>query len=351
VTADPPVPWHRSSTPLLVAEIGGNHQGDYAAACHLCDLALDSGVDYVKFQVYTGDTLVSPREAPDRHAHFTRFELTPDQHLALAERCRAAGVGYCASVWDPAALDWIDDVLDFYKIGSGDLTAWPILERFAERGKPMVLSTGLATLHEVVETVAFLQSANARYREPGALALLQCTAMYPIDDGDANLLAMETLHDATGLDVGYSDHTRDGLALLVAAARGARILEFHFTDSREGKVFRDHSVSLTREETLALRAHVSRIPALLGDGVKQPMPSEVQSGHVTSFRRALYSRRPLCAGELLQSEDLMALRPNHGIDARSLRAVVGGRVRRDAAAFERLEFDAAESSLAEGGTR
>jgi N-acetylneuraminate synthase/N,N'-diacetyllegionaminate synthase len=334
-----PAPWARRSRPLLIAEIGGNHEGDFETACRLCDLAAASGADYVKFQIYSGDSLVSPRESPDRHRHFNRFMLTREQHLALAERCRAAGVGYNASVWDPEALDWIDGHLDFHKIGSGDLTAWPLLAAIAERGKPIVLSTGLSTLDEVLETVAFIREVNPTFGQPGRLALLQCTAMYPIEDEAANLRAMDTLRSATGLDVGYSDHTRGSLALLVAAARGARLLEFHFTDSREGKTFRDHHVSLTPEEVRELASQLDRVTKLLGDGDKRPQACEIETGHVTSFRRALYSRRPLKAGETIRAEDLVALRPNHGIDARRFRDVVGRTVARDTAAFEALELD------------
>lgn len=338
MTTDP-APWNRGPRPLLIAEIGGNHEGDFEAACRLCDLAIASGADYVKFQIYSGDSLVSPRESPDRHRHFQRFTLTTDQHRSLARRCRDAGVGYCASVWDPEALDWIDGHLDFHKVGSGDLTAWPLLAAIAARGKPLVLSTGLSTLEEVQETVAFLRQVNPTYRGPGRIALLQCTAMYPIEDDAANLRAMDTLRSATGLDVGYSDHTRGSLALLVAAARGARLLEFHFTDSREGKTFRDHQVSLTRNEVRELSSQLDRMVALLGDGRKRPMDCEVESGHVTSFRRALYSRRALKAGETLRAEDLVALRPNRGIDARLFRDVIGRRVARDTAAFEAIELE------------
>ena len=105
----------------------------------MTDLAIASGADVVKFQIYSGDTLVSPVESPDRYRHFQRFELSPDQHIALAERCRAAGCDYNASVWDPGALDWLDPYLTFYKVGSGDLTAYPLLQAFAARGKPILL--------------------------------------------------------------------------------------------------------------------------------------------------------------------------------------------------------------------
>jgi N-acetylneuraminate synthase/N,N'-diacetyllegionaminate synthase len=332
-------PWARGPRPLLIAEIGGNHEGDFDAACRLCDMAAASGADYVKFQIYTGDSLVSPVESPDRHRHFDRFSLSREQHLSLARRCRSAGVGYCASVWDATAIEWIDEYLDFHKVGSGDLTAWPLLESIAATGKPIVLSTGLSTLQDVVDTVGFVRAANPRYAGHGHIALMQCTAMYPIDDDAANLRAMDTLREATGLDVGYSDHTRGNLALIAAAARGARILEFHFTDTREGRTFRDHQVSLTLDEVRELSSQVDRLTALLGDGDKRPMACEIGTGHVTSFRRALYSRRALRAGESIRAEDLVALRPNHGIDARRFKEIVGRRVARDTAAFEAIELE------------
>ncbi|MGY6587781.1 MAG: N-acetylneuraminate synthase family protein [Wenzhouxiangella sp.] len=331
--------WTQMSRPVLIAEVGGNHEGDFDYAKTLCDLAIDSGADYVKFQLYTGDSLVSPVESPPRHRHFQTFELTREQHIQLAERCRAAGVGYNASVWDPAMLDWIDPYLDFYKIGSGDLTAWPVLAEFAARGKPIILSTGLSALDEVIDTVNFLQQLNPVYSRPGQLVLLQCTAMYPTDPNEVNLAAMDQLYQATGLPVGYSDHTTSSLALMAATALGARVLEFHFTDQRNGKAFRDHQVSLTRDEVRALKAQAEAITALLGSRDKQPTPGEIEADHVTSFRRALYCRRPLKAGEAIQAEDLVALRPNHGIDARKFKEVIGKRAARDLQAFEALEIE------------
>jgi len=331
--------WNHHDWPLLIAEVGGNHEGDYEKACKLCDLAVGSGVDYVKFQIYTADGLVNRCLSPERHEHFQGFELTPEQHVALAERCRSANVGYCASIWELEALEWIDDYLDFYKVGSGDLTAWPLLQEFARRGKPILLSTGLASLQEVLETINFLQAVSPIYKSADSLALLQCTAMYPIEDCEVNLKSMDTLREATGCLVGYSDHTRGSLALLAAAARGARILEFHFTDQREGKIFRDHAVSLKAEEVQLLRQQLQRIVEMLGDGCKRPMQSEIESGHIESFRRALYSPVPLKIGELIRAETLIALRPNVGIDARRFLTVDGISVTRDVGAFDPITAD------------
>jgi N-acetylneuraminate synthase/N,N'-diacetyllegionaminate synthase len=334
-----PDPWKGRHGPLLIAEVGGNHEGDFDYALRLCDLAIESGVDCVKFQLYTGDSLVSPVESPDRHVHFRKFELSRDQHIQLAERCRDAGVAYNASVWDPSMLAWIDDYLDFYKIGSGDLTAWPILEEFAARRKPMLLSTGLSTLEEVLATIRFIETCNPAYAQPDMIAVMQCTAMYPIDHADANLRVMDTLREVTARPVGYSDHTQGMEALTLAGARDARVLEFHFTDSREGKSFRDHKVSLTGDEVKELRSRLDQITELLGTGEKRPLPCEKEPGHVTSFRRGLYAKVDLQAGDEIQPGHLIALRPNHGIDARRYRDIIGKRVKRDTRAFEALDVE------------
>ncbi len=331
-------PWKGKHGPLLIAEIGGNHEGNFEVAKELARQAISTGADYVKFQLYRGDTLVSPHESPDRNAHFKRFELSREQHIELAEMCQAGGVGYMASVWDLEMLEWIDPYMPIYKIGSGDLTAWPIVKEFARRGKPIILSTGLATLDEVMQTVAQIQSVDSRYCDPEWLCLLQCTSMYPISLEDANLRVMKTLKEATGLAVGYSDHTEGGEALRVAAAMGAEVLEFHFTDTREGKVFRDHKVSLTPQEVKDLQKDLDVIGLLQGDGVKQPQKSEIEQGHVVSFRRGAYLPYSVKPGEVIEPKALHFLRPNHGLDARDLDSTFKGYAAEHIRAFEKLKL-------------
>lgn len=309
--------------PYLIAEIGGNHEGSFEAALKLCDLALGSGADAVKFQLYRADHLVNAAVDAERHAHFRGFELTRAQHVALAERCSRAGVDYLASVWDIEMLDWVDDHLSAYKVGSGDLTARPLVREFARRGKPIILSTGLSSMVEVRDAVADIRNANPFYREAGTLILLQCTSSYPTDDGEANLRAMMTLASIPGVEVGYSDHTLGPGALMVATARGARVLEFHFTDDREGRKFRDHQVSLISEEVKELRAWGDTVAAVLGSEVKAPTDGEVLAGHPVSFRRGLYPARDLPAGHVLSALDLVALRPAVGLLAEDFDSVLG----------------------------
>ena len=334
---EPVSPWKGACGPLLIAEIGGNHEGDFEAAKAMTKNAIAAGADCVKFQIYQGDTLVSPIESPDRHKHFKKFELEPEQHVALARMCREAGVHYLSSVWDEDAFAWIDAYLDFYKVGSGDLTAWPVITNLAKRGKPILLSTGLATLDEVMQTVRFIQDIDAKYTRPENLCLLQCTAMYPIPDEDANLRVMDRLRAATGLSVGYSDHTIGSAALRAATAMGAEVLEFHFTDSREGKVFRDHKVSLTGPELSMLRDDLHQITELLGKNTKTPQPSELTEGHEVSFRRAAYVRRDIAEGETIRAEDVICLRPLNGLDARDADRLIGAVARRPIPAFRAID--------------
>lgn len=329
--------WKGKYGPLLIAEIGGNHEGNFDYALKLTDLAIESGADYIKYQMYSGDSLVSRLEGAQRNTHFKKFELSQEQFIILAKRCQSADVGFMASVWNPDYLSWIDEYMSIYKIGSGDLTAYPVIREIAKTGKPMILSTGLATLQEVLETVAFIQSLDERYHEPENLAILQCTSMYPIEFKDANLSVITLLRQATQLPVGYSDHTEGSRALEIAVAMGAEILEFHFTDERKGKTFRDHKVSLTKDEVLALGKKIEEIRSLQGHYLKRPL--EVEAEHRISFRRAVYPARDLPAGTIIKVEDLISLRPNHGIDARDFDRLIGKKLRENVQAHQKLEWE------------
>lgn len=327
---------HKS--PLLIAEIGGNHEGDFSYAKKLTQLALESGADAVKFQIYTGDTLVSKKESPTRNQHFKKFELSKAQHIELAQIVLDAGKLYSASVWDIEALDWIDPYMSFYKIGSGDLTAYPVLKATALKGKPMVLSTGLAAEKEVQQTIAYIERIDDFYKEYENLSILQCTSMYPIANSDANLSVMGRFKELFNHPIGYSDHTEGTTALEAAVTMGAEILEFHFTDSRQNKSFRDHKVSLTCSEVLQLKDKINSIKEIQGSYEKTPLPIEIDNGHHLSFRRALYPLRDIKKGEILDSSNLTALRPCHGIDARDYDKLIGRAVKIDLEKHQKLDW-------------
>ena len=178
--------WKGKNGPLLIAEIGGNHEGNFNYAKKMTKLAISSGVDAVKFQLYKGSSLVSPIESIDRFKHFNKFELSKKHHIELAKICKKSGVDYLASVWDLEMLSWIDTYLKYYKIGSGDLTAYPIIENLAKTGKPIILSTGLSHLKEIKSTIKFIQKHNKIYKKKTNLAVLQCTSSYPTSDEEVH---------------------------------------------------------------------------------------------------------------------------------------------------------------------
>ncbi|MEM9340777.1 MAG: N-acetylneuraminate synthase family protein [Bacteroidota bacterium] len=328
--------WQGKYGPLLIAEIGGNHEGDFDYAMKLTELAIESGADYIKFQIYTGDGLVNPVEGAQRNKHFKKFELSREQHIQLAERCRQSQKGYLASVWQEDAMEWIDPYIDFYKIGSGDLTAYPLLKATAKWEKPILLSTGLSTEKEVTDAVDYLKGINPLYENPDYLGVLQCTSMYPIPNEDANLNVMNSLKEKTNATIGYSDHTEGSKALEIAVAMGAQILEFHFTDDRENKTFRDHKVSLTKEEVLGLIDTINEIQATQGDAQKRPLA--VEGDHVVSFRRAVYPGVDIPAGKVIEEKDLITLRPNHGIPANEFDTLIGKTAVRDLVQYEKLAW-------------
>lgn len=324
---------------MIIAEIGGNHEGDFEYARRLLQLAATSGADVVKFQIYSGCTLVNGREDPQRAAHFDRFALSTAQYLALAEESRALGVEFNASIWDASQIEVFDPFLRFYKVGSGDLTAYPLLREIARRRKPIMLSTGLATLDEVKQSVAFIRSLDSIYERRDMLSILQCTSMYPIPDTDANLNVVTTLKNTFNCKIGYSDHTEGTYAAEIAVALGAEILELHFTDRKEGRSFRDHLVSFTREEILALRERIRTINEIKGSFEKKPAPSEIENNHLVSFRRGVYPARDIMAGERVEVADFVVLRPNRGIPANEIEKLQGLLAKRDLKVQERLDWN------------
>ena len=331
--------WANPLGVYLIAEIGGNHEGDFNKAKELVELACTTGVDAVKFQIYTADSLVNKVEDPGRNAHFKKFELTPEQHIALAKICQSNKVTYSASIWDIDAIEWIDPYMEFYKVGSGDLTAYPFLERIAIIGKPIIISTGLAKLEEVKESVEFLREKNNIYRKSDYLALLQCTSSYPLPESDVNLRVIKTFKDKFDVTVGYSDHTIDSFAAEVAVSIGAEILEIHFTDDKHRKTFRDHQISFTVEEIEDLIDKIKRIKILQGSPTKSPTESETDPGQVNSFRRGIYATHDIPKGKIISKNDLIVLRPNHGLDARLFKKIIGKKIKKNVNHYDRFNED------------
>jgi N,N'-diacetyllegionaminate synthase len=324
---------------MLIAEIGGNHEGSFEKAKKYADLAIEAGANIVKYQIYTGSTLVSTQEDPARAAHFDKFALTKDQYKELAEYIIEKGAIFNASIWTEEWIEEFDKYLTFYKIGSGDLTAYPIIAKIIKKNKPIILSTGLSTLDEVRDCVNFIIGKNDIYKQPTMLGILQCTSMYPIPDEEANLAVLDLYRrEFPNAKIGYSDHTVGNEAVKLAIARGAEIIEIHFSDNNKNSSFRDHLVSLEPHDVKEIINYKKKINSLLGSDTKQPTKSELETRHIHSFRRGLYLNKKKYAGESIKYEDLIALRPNHGIDARNYEELIGLKLKRDIELHEKLDF-------------
>ena len=328
--------WTGKNGPLLIAEIGGNHEGNFHYAKKLVKLAISTGVDVVKLQIYEGESLVSSVESKKRFKHFKKFELTKKEHIEIAELCKKANVQYLASVWNPKSLNWIDKYLSFYKIGSGDLTAYPVIKEICKKKKPIILSTGLSSLKEIKKTISFIRQENYFYKNKKNLSLLQCTASYPTPDNEVNLKVIEILRKETKLSIGYSHHNTGDIALISAYLLGAEILEFHFTDTRKDKVFRDHKISLTHKETKTLIEKIKRINILKGKNIKTPTKSEIKSKNIKTFRRAIYLNKNIKKGQTINKNDIVCLSPNSGIDARDFMKIIGKKAKKNFLAYKKI---------------
>ena len=322
--------------PLLIAEIGGNHEGDFKKAKKLLKLAVEADVDVIKFQIYTGDNLVNKKISPKRNKHFKKFQLTLDQHIELAKICKKNKKKYLASIWDVQSIKKLNKYLEFFKIGSGDLTAYPILKKLTEYKKPIILSTGLSSLVEIKKTVNFLRK-NSFFRNKNNLSLLQCTSDYPTIDHEVNLSAMLELKKYSNI-VGYSHHNPGDLALITAYTLGAQILEFHFTDDRANKTFRDHKISLTKSETINLIKKINRIKKFIKKDFIKPTVRERRSGNIKSFRRAVYLNKDKKKNSLIKFNDLSFLRPNVGLDVRNYKKILGKKVKKNIKKNQKLVF-------------
>ena len=313
----------------LIAEIGGNHEGNFNYAVDLAHLAIESGVDSIKFQIYSGNSLVNEKVDPKRKEHFDKFSLSSDQFKELANICLKNKVDFSASIWNEAQLNEFDEYLSFFKIGSGDLTAFPLIKSHCEKGKPIVISTGFSSMEEVIETVDFICECNPVYEDKKMLCIMQCTSSYPAPDNELNLAVIQNYIKYFNYPIGFSSHSSNPLALEYAVALGARALEFHFTDSRQGKEFRDHKVSLTKSDVLNLKERIPFILDCIGSNRKNPTYSEIESKNVTSFRRGAYPSINIKKGKEVSMEDFIFLRPYVGLCPKKIYKVLGKKTKRN----------------------
>ena len=330
---------------LIIAEAGVNHNGDMAMARQLIDVAADAGADLVKFQTFSADRLVTADAkkagyqmqttdaGESQRAMLHKLELTRDMHEMLMAHCRARGIQFFSSGFDRENIDLLAQLgLDRFKIPSGEITNLPYLRHVGRHGKPVILSTGMATLDEIGAALTVLEQAGT---PRDRITVLQCNTEYPTPMTDVNLRAMLTIRDAFGVAVGYSDHTTGIEVPIAAVALGATVIEKHFTLDRNlpGP---DQKASLEPAELKAMVAAIRNIEIALGDGIKRLTPSEAKNQPVA--RKSLVANQAIKAGEVFSVQNITAKRPGTGISPMRWDEVMGRTAPRDFAADELIEL-------------
>lgn len=329
----------------IIAEAGVNHNGSPELAFRLVDAAVEAGADIVKFQTFKAEKLVT-KDAPkaayqarnigdgdnSQFAMLKKLELDDAVFLELIAYCEKQGIGFLSTPFDADSARFLAEAgMPAFKVSSGDLTNLPFLRELAKYDLPIILSSGMATLGELDDSVAALERAGIGLDQ---LTLLHCTTEYPAPVDEINLHAMLTIRSAyPDAIVGYSDHTQGIHIPVAAAALGAEVLEKHFTLDRtmEGP---DHKASLEPLELKAMVNQVRDVTRALGNGRKTPTASELPNRLVA--RKSIVAARAIRAGERFTTENIAARRPGDGISPMQWDDIVGTIAHRDLKAGEKL---------------
>lgn len=336
---------------FFIAEAGVNHNGNDDMALQLVETAARCGADAVKFQTFTAEKLVRPgaekadyqkRETGegDQFDMLKKLEMSLELHRKLIRRCDELNIEFMSTPFDEEAADFLVSLgMKRIKVPSGEITNHSFLEYLAAKNVPMIISTGMATLQEVQEAVDVVRAERLRLGFDGELSefltVLHCTSNYPASLDDVNLRAMQTIHAATGMPVGYSDHTA-GVAVSVAAvALGATVIEKHFT--LDGNLpGPDHKASLEPDELALMIQYIRSIERALGSDKKEPMPNELPVRALV--RRSLTTALPISKGQKLTRDNVTLLRPGTGIAPKYFSAAIGKKTVRDLDAGVTLDW-------------
>ena len=330
---------------LIIAEAGVNHNGDLKLAKKLIDAAAEAGADLVKFQTFNADRQVTRTakkadyqtqttdSKESQHEMLRRLELSSEMHNELIAHCATRNIGFFSTGFDVESVDLLVGLgQDHFKIPSGEITNLPYLRHIGRLGKPVIFSTGMATMGEIETAIDVLEQTGT----PRAnITVLHCTTEYPTPMAEVNLRAMQSIHAAFGVAVGYSDHTPGIEVAIAAVAMGASVIEKHFTLDRNlpGP---DHKASLEPEELKAMVAAIRNIEIALGDGIKRLTPSEAKNKPIA--RKSLVASQLIKAGEVFSAKNIIAKRPDTGISPMRWDEVIGHTAPRDFAAEELIEL-------------
>lgn len=315
---------------LIIAEAGVNHNGDLSLAKKLIDVAADAGVDYVKFQTFKADNLVSKNaqkaeyqiinagENDTQLEMLKKLELTLGDHHELIDYCKEKKVAFFSTGFDLQSLDLLHQLgLRLYKVPSGEITNLPYLKKVAKLAEKVIISTGMCNLLDIEKAInVFLENGFGK----NEIVVLHCNTEYPTPMCDVNLNAMKTIANSFQVGVGYSDHTLGIEIPIAAVALGAEVIEKHFTLDRSMKG-PDHAASLEPNELIQMVKSIRNIEMAMGSGLKEPSPSELKNMAIA--RKSIHAARDIQKGSIIMEQDLVMLRPGEGISPMELDKCVG----------------------------
>ena len=329
---------------LIIAEAGVNHNGSTEIAKQLIDAAAVAGVDYVKFQTFKAEKLVTKdakqaeyqqRNAADdsQYAMLKKLELSEAQHEELIAYCQKKGVKFLSTAFDMESVEYLHSLkLGLWKIPSGEITNYPYLKAIAQYGEPVILSTGMCEMEDVRNAVDVLCKHGLKKEQ---ITVLHCNTEYPTPMQDVNLKAVQEIKNANDVKVGYSDHTQGIEVPIAAVAMGADVIEKHFTLDK-ALPGPDHKASLEPNELKAMVDAIRNIEQALGDGKKHV--SESESKNIAIARKSIIAARDIKKGETLTEENLCVKRPGNGISPMRWEEVIGTCAKRDFKADELIEL-------------
>lgn len=305
---------------LIVAEIGNNHEGKFSLAKRMVNEAADCGADAVKFQTFKADKYVTTTEYK-RHKQLTKFQLTYKQFRSLSRLAYKKGLIFLSTPFDLDSVDALNPFVPAFKISSGDNTFWHLIRKIAMKKKPVILSTGMASVKEIKKGLDILRKFGRKKPLKKWVSLLHCVSSYPVPAGQVNLASVDYLSDKFNLLAGYSDHSIDITACLAAVARGARIIEKHFTYSKRNQKFQDHYLSADPSEFEDMVRKIRQIEMISGKYMKKTMPCE--------YKLKINARRSIAAGKAISKNkrivmsDIIWVRPAVGFKVGQEHLVIG----------------------------
>lgn len=330
---------------LIIAEAGVNHNGSLEMAHKLIDAAKEAGADYVKFQTFKAEKAISrfaekaayQKDRTGSHESqlemVKKLEIDEEAHIALMDYCERVGIEFLSTPFDLDSIQLLHQLgLSVFKIPSGEITNYPYLKEIAKFNKKVILSTGMSTLGDIESALSILTEHGTDYDN---ITILHCNTEYPTPFEDVNLKAMQTIHQAFELPVGYSDHTLGVEVPIAAVALGAVVIEKHFTLDRSlpGP---DHKASLEPDELKMMVSAIRNVEQALGNGIKRPSPSEKKNLPIA--RKSIVASRRIKKGEVFTEANITAKRPGDGISPMRWHEIIGRKANQDFAIDEQIEI-------------